>query len=353
VPKTPPTIYLLHGDDEIAIRETIARLREQLGDPATADLNLTRLEGRGLSLGALQDACSSAPFIARRRMVVVEGYFTWLLSRSRETDDAGHGESTGPAGRTRTLDDLGPILEDVPPTTGVVFVEQRTLPAKHAMLAWCAAQGERAWVKLFEAPRPGDLPSWIMRRAEHHGGRIEREAAQHLALAVGEDLARLDSEIAKLLMFVDRARPVNAEDVRRLTPETAETDVFAMVDAVGQRDGAKAMRLLHKMLGEQDAGYVMAMVVRQIRLLLVAREAMDAGQRGARLGAALRAVPLRETERLHDFVVDKLAAQAGRFSLPALEQLYGELRDLDEDIKTGTIGAPLGLEAMIAAWCTR
>jgi DNA polymerase III subunit delta len=343
---------VLHGDDEIAIRETVVRLREQLGDPATAELNITRLEGRALSLGALRDACGTAPFISRRRMVVVNGYFSWLLSRTHEADDTGQAEES-PSMRGRAFDDLEPILDSVPPSTGLVFVEQRTLPAKHAMLGWCAAQGERAWVKLFEAPRSADLAGWIERRAEHHGGRFEREAAQQLASSAGEDLARLDSEILKLLMYVDGARPVSVEDVRRLTPETAETDVFAMVDAVGQRDGAKALRLLHKMLGEQDAGYVMGMVVRQVRMVLLAREAMDAGRRGARLGETLRSIPLRETERLHDFVAEKLAAQAGRFSMAALEQLYGELRDLDEEIKTGQIGAPVGLETMIAAWCTR
>src|SRR4030067_2182091 len=66
VPKTPPTLYLLHGDDEIAMRETIARLFEQLGEASMRDLNTTRLEGRGLSLAALGDSCGTAPFLARR-----------------------------------------------------------------------------------------------------------------------------------------------------------------------------------------------------------------------------------------------------------------------------------------------
>jgi DNA polymerase-3 subunit delta len=353
VPKPAPTLYLLHGDDEIAMRETIARLYEQLGEPSMRDLNTTRLEGRGLSLAALRDACGTAPFIARRRMVIVEGYFTWLLSRTREADDLSENEMPAAPGRARGLEDLTPILEEVPPSTALVFIERRTLPGRHAMLAWCATQGERAWVRHFEAPRPSDLPAWILRRAEHHGGRIEREAAQQLALAVGEDLSRLDEEVAKLLTYVDRARPVKAEDVRRLTPESAETDVFAMVDAIGQRDGPKATRLLHKMLGEQDAGYIMGMVVRQLRLLLLAREALDTGPRTIRLGEALRAIPLRETERVPDFVAEKLEAQARRFNLAALDQWYGQLRDLDEDIKTGKIAAGVGLEAMLAAWCTR
>lgn len=350
--KTPPTLYLLHGDDEIAMRETLARLYEQLGEPTLRDLNTTRLEGRGLSLSALQDACGAAPFIARRRMVVVEGYFTWLLSRTREGEAPAEAELSPAPGKPRGLEELTPVLEQIPPTTALVFIEGRTLPGRHAMLAWCATQGERAWVRLFEAPRPSDLPGWILRRAEHHGGRFEREAAQLLALAVGEDLSRLDAELTKLLTYVDRARPVTAEDVRRLTPESAETDVFAMVDAIGQRDGPKAIHLLHKMLGEQDTGYIMAMVVRQIRLLLLAREALDAGPRAIRLGETLRAIAVRETERIPDFVAEKLETQARRFTMPALEKLFGQLRDLDEDIKTGRIAASVGMEAMLAAWCT-
>ncbi len=350
--KTPPTLYLLHGDDEIAMRETLARLYEQLGEPTLRDLNTTRLEGRGLSLSALRDACGAAPFIARRRMVVVEGYFTWLLSRTREVEAPAEAELSPAPGKPRGLEELTPVLEQIPPTTALVFIEGRTLPGRHAMLAWCATQGERAWVRLFEAPRPSDLPGWILRRAEHHGGRFEREAAQMLALAVGEDLTRLDAELMKLLTYVDRARPVTAEDVRRLTPELAETDVFAMVDAIGQRDGPKALHLLHKMLGEQDAGYIMAMVVRQVRLLLLAREALDAGPRTIRLGESLRAIAVRETERIPDFVAEKLETQARRFTMTALEKLFGQLRDLDEDIKTGRIAASVGMEAMLAAWCT-
>ena len=335
------------------MRETLARLYEQLGEPTMRDLNTTRLEGRGLSLSALGDACGAAPFIARRRMVVVEGYFTWLLSRTREEQAPIETEKPIAPGRARGLEELTPILEQVPPTTALVFIEGRTLPGRHPMLAWCATQGERAWVRLFEAPRPSDLPGWILRRAEHHAGRMEHEAAQQLALAVGEDLTRLDAEITKLLTYVDRARPVTTEDVRRLTPESAETDVFAMVDAIGQRDGPKATRLLHKMLGEQDAGYIMSMVVRQVRLLLLAREALDTGPRTIRLGEALRAIAVRETERVPDFVAEKLETQAGRFTVAALEELFGQLRDLDEDIKTGRIAAGVGLEAMLATWCTR
>jgi hypothetical protein len=36
----PPVVYLLHGDDEIAIAQFVANLKARLGDPASAALTL-------------------------------------------------------------------------------------------------------------------------------------------------------------------------------------------------------------------------------------------------------------------------------------------------------------------------
>ena len=41
-----PTVYLLYGDDELAMADFVARLREKLGDPSTADLNTVRFAAR-------------------------------------------------------------------------------------------------------------------------------------------------------------------------------------------------------------------------------------------------------------------------------------------------------------------
>lgn len=41
-----PTIYLLHGDDEFGMAEFVQDMQEKMGDPTTAGMNTTRLEGR-------------------------------------------------------------------------------------------------------------------------------------------------------------------------------------------------------------------------------------------------------------------------------------------------------------------
>jgi DNA polymerase III delta subunit len=96
-----------------------------------------------------------------------------------------------------------------------------------------------------------------------------------VAVLVGEDLSQLQQEVEKLLTYVNGAHPVRREEVLALTPEGAETNVFDMVDAVGARNSSRAVRLLHKLLEEKDPLYAMAMITRQMRLLLVAREVVE------------------------------------------------------------------------------
>ena len=46
--------YLLYGDDEFSRGEALFELRRRMGDPAMAQLNSTRFDGRTVSLAELQ-----------------------------------------------------------------------------------------------------------------------------------------------------------------------------------------------------------------------------------------------------------------------------------------------------------
>jgi len=47
--ETHPVIYLLNGEDEFSIARFVDELERKLGDPATASMNTTRLDGSSLT----------------------------------------------------------------------------------------------------------------------------------------------------------------------------------------------------------------------------------------------------------------------------------------------------------------
>jgi DNA polymerase-3 subunit delta len=145
-----------------------------------------------------------------------------------------------------------------------------------------------------------------------------------------------------LLDYADYKRPVGVEDVDLLTPDSSQADIFAMVDALGMRDGQKASLILQRLLEQQEHGYIFAMVIRQFRLLLLVREILDGGGAGDEIAAKLRFLGVKK------WMSRKLIPQAKRFSLPVLEERFHRLLNLDEDVKSSLIPVDLALQIFVS-----
>ncbi len=325
--------YLLHGPDEFAIAELVDALKEKMGDPAMASLNTTLFDGRSVTLAELRGACDTMPFLSPRRLVIVEGWLTKLLGKTEDGEEEGT-----VASNKETLSALAAYLPALPETTALVFVEKREIPERNAVLK-AAASNTWGFVKFFDAPKGEALVRWIQARAKREQGEFTREAAHALA-AADPDPRALDHEILKLLTYVDFARPVEGADVEALTPAGGEARIFDLVDAIGQRRGPPAMRELHKLLEREEPLYVLGMIVRQFRYMLLAKEMLEARASEMEIAKALG---------LHAYPTEKICAQARNFSLPTLEHVYRRLLDYDTDIKTGQVESGAALDTLVAS----
>ncbi len=323
--RRPPTFYVLHGTDEFSLRAQIQAMRAQMGDPATAELNTAMFDGKAATAADVLSAAQSIPFLSEKRLVIVEGMLTWLARKG------------GGKPAKAELDVLAAGLKDLPDWARVVFAEPDTLSDKNPILA-LARTTPGGFHKAFNVPQ--NAAAWIIRQAkEAYETAIEPQAAVALAAVIGSDLRAADSELAKLAAYVDGTRAITEQDVALLTSYVSEANVFEMVDALGKRDGAKASRLLHRLLDDDDPFSLFGMMIRQFRLLIQAREYLDAGGNPKQTGKALG---------VHPFVGEKVAAQARFFSCEQLDQIYHYLLDTDVGIKTGKVEARLALDLFIA-----
>ena len=333
MPKSPPTFYVFHGTDEFTRAETLADFKQRLGPPDTVDLNTTYLDGRTLTLAELRHACDTIPFLAEKRLVIVEGL---LAGRARRKDRE---LSTS---QKECLVALADYLPRLPETTRLVFIEDEPLPAQHPILQ-LAQRGERGYVKRFDPPDAKVLPRWIEKRVRKYGSEIEPQASRQLAAVVGTDLRLLDQEIAKLVTYTQspaEERAITLADVETVVPYAQAAVVFDLVDALGRRDGRTAAQTLHRLL---DAGEhplrLLAMIVRQFRLLIQVKELKAEGATPRDIAQALR---------LHPFPARKLHNQVTHFTAAQLETVCRHLLDTDVAIKTGEIEADVALDLLVA-----
>lgn len=329
-----PTVYILHGDDELAITRFIADLEARLGDPGTVALNTTRLDGNSYNLNELIRVTAAMPFLAKRRLVVLENF----LSRVKDKPEQ---------------EPFLEALDHVPPTTALVLVERKPLVEErerrkgkeHWLEKWVKTAGERALVKEFVSPKGYQLIVWIQEQARKAGGEITQGAAKDLAGLVNENPRQAEQEIHKLLAYVNYQRAVESDDVLNLTTDLSQGDIFEMVDALSVRDGRKALQVLHKLLEEDDPQRIFPMIIRQFRLMIKAREVLDEYGPGANFAKLM--------DEKSSYVADKAARQAIQFSLPALEAVYHRLLEIDEALKTSQVEGDIALDTLVASFTSQ
>jgi DNA polymerase-3 subunit delta len=165
-------------------------------------------------------------------------------------------------------------------------------------------------------------------------------AAVELSRLIGNDLFQARHEIGKAISYVGDDKQVSVEVVRLLCASIKEESVFALVDAVGQRNGKLALKLLRELSTEMPIHYIFSMLVRQVRLLILAKETLSEGGGEKSVMAACK---LRYT-----FIAKKLISQTRHFSVEALEDIYRTFDHMDEDSKGGRVTLDAALDGLVA-----
>jgi DNA polymerase-3 subunit delta len=316
-----PNVYFLFGNDEFAITRKLKEFESDFSDPTSADMNTARLDARSMSEDDLNNAVNAMPFLAKRRLVL-------LANPSSKYNN--------PSARKKFLE----LVEHAPETARLVLfeaVEPRDVE-RHWLVKWAEKNGKGVQTKAFMLPRLKDMTGWIVNEMKNQGGQIEPRAAEMLKDMVGVDTRQAGMEIAKLLAYVNWARPVTSRDVEAVCIVTSQQSVFDFVDALANGNGKSAQHLLHRLLESEDEFSLWGMVIRQFRLLIQAREILD--QRGNQNDVA-RALGV------HPFVAEKAVQQAGRFSIEALEYIYRKLLAIDEGVKTSQVTLDLALDTLV------
>jgi DNA polymerase-3 subunit delta len=320
-----PVLYLLYGDDLFAMEDFLGMLRGKLGDGTTASMNTQQFDARKLDLDLLFQACAQVPFLSDRRLIILEHAEALPQKKDFQTE-------------------FQPLLEDLHESAALVCLEHLSRPRRsrdewrHTSLReWAENNPDRSYLRLFAHPRGAEFTRWILSRAEEFGGGFELEAGQLLGNWVAEDPYLADQEIRKLLDYVDRQRPVSAADVEELTPFRGEGNIFDFVDALGERQAQSAQLHLARVLQDSDVRYAFAMIIRQFRLLILAREALDLGTDPAQVLS------------LPPFIVQRILNQARTFSPSDLDRIYHELLRIDLDVKSSQADLNVALDSLIGA----
>jgi DNA polymerase-3 subunit delta len=294
-------VYLIAGDDDAKIDAWRARVRAR----AERELGLGGLEhfdGKADGADAVANALAAMTFAAGTRYLLAEPVEAW------KADD---------------IAALEPSLAAMPPDTVLVLIARGKPPAKLAKAVEKAA-GE---VREYGAPKPWELPKWVVERGREEGLAIDIETAKQLVQAVGTRQQQLQREIEKLRVALHPAGHLTPADVDELASGEATTQVYDLADAIVAADLPAALSLAEqlKAADERPAKLTFALV-RRLRDVHRATVLLEAGVPEQKVGPALKMPP---------WAVKRTLAQARKADREVLESALEALADFERESRGG------------------
>jgi DNA polymerase III subunit delta len=241
-PKRQP-VYVLSGDEDFLkrlARERIISIALGDTDPALA---VSVYSGDKLDFSTIRNELDTLPFLAPRRVVVVENADPFVTNHR-------------------------PSLEQYltkPSTVGVLILDAKTFP-ETTKLAKALPDGAKIVSK---APWASKLPAWCVEWARtHHKKKLDHEAAEMLVDLVGSGMGLLDQELGKLASAIGASETIAAEDVAKLVGRSKAADVFRIMDAIGEGRPGEALSILEDLFAEgEDPMAIMGPLTAQLRKL--------------------------------------------------------------------------------------
>lgn len=351
-------IVLLYGADELGIRRRIQQLKD-LADGGSGMLvtNLTELDGRDVKAAEIIGPANSIPFLAPKRLIVVEHFFERFESRGAPAA----GEATG----ARRLAAFEPMLtalkSGLPETTILVFTgvsEDKSPFSSNPMLK---ALKELPGVENVPLPKleREALNQYIRAEAKARGIRFkvgqmrrdegradentprESDPAQLLANLFQSDTLALNNELDKLALYT-RGREVGVAEVNEICAGDRDTTTFEFVDAIQDGNLALAMERLEWLLreGEQYQGLVAALLTgyrRTASIIDLLDDRAPTEDIAKALGPAGKWPNLREAA----------IRRAKRIGHHGLKQAYEAIVESERSFKSGETPEDVAFELML------
>jgi len=326
-------LYILLGQDDFSLRQVLEGIKKGIGDHDLLLANITVLEGQQLPLAQLRSVCETVPFLAEKRLVIVEGLLARFEPKGKSSPRKRTKQGTNQENEYKSW---AACVSNLPESTVLVLVDGK-VASKNPLLTELSG---KAQVKRFPLLKELGLQQWIQNQVKEEGGSISPQAVNLLAKLIGSNLWIMANEITKLVLYTS-GRRIEEGDIRTLVSYAQETNVFAMVDAILEFKPGIAEKLLQQLLLEGAApAYLLFMLVRQVRMIVRAKELRRQGEPEAeiqnRLGLSAEIAWRRTLE------------QAGRHPLSRLIKVYHKLLETDLAIKTGKYDGELALNILIA-----
>ncbi|HXY55408.1 MAG TPA: DNA polymerase III subunit delta [Nitrospirota bacterium] len=312
-------LYLFYGEEEFLISEALDLIIKKVVEPGSRDFNFNTLYCRDTQASDIVNLALTLPFMTEKRLVIAKDF---------------------DALKAADLEELIAYLNEPSPSTCLVMVSNQGKYDKKSVVAAVEARGA---VTRFFPLLDREIVSWIEAWAKERGLSLSRDAAQYLGQTIGNDLAKISSELEKIEIYIRDRRAITFDDVKAVVGDFREYTTFDLAAALGLKNREKALLILSRLLqeGEQPVA-LLGSIAWNFRRLIRAKCMQSAGIGYEEIKRKLNVI-FHQSELFQE--------QMRRFSVDELRDDFDVMLSADKALKSSGLPGRLVLERMILKLC--
>lgn len=308
-------VYLLFGEEAYLRKQYKDKLKNALSAEGDT-MNCHYYEGKDVSVGEIIDLAETMPFLAERRVIVLEN--TGLFKSGGEA--------------------LAEYLSAPAPTVFFVFAESEI--DKRSKL-YKTVQSKGVSVE-FSIQDEHTLKRWILGMIKRENKNISENALNLFLNKTGTDMENIHKELEKLFCYCLEKDVITEADIEEICTQKVTNQIFDMVNAIADRQQKKALSLYYDLLSLREAPMrILFLIGRQFNILLMVKEMKKKGYDNKTIASKAGIPP---------FTVGKYSAQAAKFKSKDLKQALTECVEADEAVKTGRMNDKMSVELLIVKY---
>ncbi len=309
----PPVLYL-YGAEPFLRQKALLQIEKAVLTPGNEDFNRHIFYGKGISVADVTEAVMTLPVFAEKRLVVIK--------------DA-------QALTAADLDSLSGCIEQPVAETCLVFsgdkIDSRRKFFKNLKKIDALVE--------FKPLSERQIPAFIRQHLEDLEFSITGDALALFVIRVGCSLLEVMTELEKLTLYAGTPRLIDVADVQAVVSSIRAENIFAIGNAVGQQDAARALILGRHLVADGEAPLkILALLTRHYRQLWKARELQVEGRSSSEIARGVGVPP---------FVVGELISQGRRYSRKDFRRAFGLFVEADLAMKSSGSQAEVVLENLL------
>lgn len=301
------SVYVISGDDRYLCFDALKKITDK-ADIMIKDMNSITLSGEGVSAKEIVDSANVYPFGDAYRLVVVKNY----------------------AGTTK--DELEVLKEyfasPLSSTILVLFCPEK--PENYRAMSD---------ITLVDCSKidPKMIAAFIKNRLAKEEINSSDEAIEKLIMFCNSDMARINSELEKLVAYTAETKSLTPELVTEFVIEDKEYQVFELAGFIAKGDSKSAINLVDSFMIKAGGGLqVLGPLYSNYRRALYV--SINKDKTTAELAAALG---------VKEFAIKMLKPQVSIFSAKKLKQITDMVSKYERKIKLGQIKENVAIKTIV------